>query len=76
MWIHICDVCGEIKPEETYYYGDGGLYREAPSGWKTNVGTGKLCLCGTCYNNLVKMKNENTKKEEAHSCVPIIGCGA
>ena len=76
MWVYICDICGEMKPEETWYYGDGGLCREAPNGWKTDVGAGKLCLCGTCYNNLVKMKNENEKKEEAHSCVPIIGCSA
>ena len=46
MWVYICDICGEMKPEETWYYGDGGLCREATNGWKTDVGAGELCVCG------------------------------
>lgn len=78
MWVYICDICGEMKPEETYCDEDVGICRDAPNGWRINVGAGKLCLCSTCYNNLVKMKNENKndKKEEVHSCVPIFGSSA
>ena len=63
MWVYICDICGEIKPEELHYYGDGCCHAE-PSGWKTDVGTGKLCLCDTCYNSLVKLTNKNDKEEK------------
>lgn len=75
MWVYICDICGEMKPEELHYYGDGCCHAE-PSGWKTDVGTGKLCLCGTCYNSLVKLTNKNDKEEKIYDRIPIIGCSA
>ena len=62
IWMYICDICGEMKPEETYYCGDGGSCREAPNGWKTDVGAGKLCLCSTCYNSLVMLKDEQQEE--------------
>lgn len=54
--VYICDHCGTVSLEKTYY-----LFKGAPDGW---IKLGKEDLCPICAKTYERFKNE-VKKEKA-----------